>query len=96
MENLDKMETNPNPESHTRILTSQEILEMNLLANLQETDFPKLLENNPDLTVETAQTASGKPLEIKIIQNGVVLFYDNLEAIERLKIQYSKPKNTIH
>ncbi len=96
MENFNLEEQVSNPERHTRILTSQESLEMSRHINLLEINIPKLLENNPDLVMEIAQTANGIPLEITIRKKNVVLSYDNLEAVEGLKLQKQKPKETIH
>lgn len=83
-------------ERTTRILTPKELLDMNLMSAFLETNIPQLLKENPDLTVEMTQKKDGPPLELKIISGGVILFYDNLEAIRGLKIQTQKPKDGVH
>lgn len=96
MENITPQEFHKQPGLETRVLTPQEFLEMDRHSNLVEINILKLLENNPNLIVEIAQAVDGEPLEIKIIQDGAIIFYDNLEAIQRLKIQKIKPSDTTY
>lgn len=96
------MEINPQEkfireaERTTRVLTPKELLDMGRDSAFLETNIPQLLKENPNLAVEMIQTKNGLPLELKIISDGEILFYDNLEAMRRLKMQKQKPKDKIH
>lgn len=96
MEYPNRTEINQDLGPETRVLTPREFLDLERKTYRIEINIPKLLKDNPDLVVEIAQTKHGEPLEITIKEKGVILLYDNLEAIERLKIQKLKPKNVTH